>query len=146
MRKLKIDLNKYEVVTDEKEADLVIIPLKESSQVVNKVMFKSLKPKNHIVDTEGIEWKQYSKISIAGEREEYNERVNWWYDNVSEDYKNLINSGFHRLENIPLTVERSKQWLLTCPSSKRKSNIHNFLQRWLNREWDKQLSRSGGRS
>lgn len=137
MKKHVLNLNNY-TIADENEWDLQIIPKRESNTPVLKLYFKRTNFDDGVVDTEGVKWKKTIKISRRGTDEEYQARVDWWFDNAAndEEYKKELESSFVDILGNALipTVKLTKAWLIRCPSYKRKNYINRFVYGWLSRE------------
>lgn len=150
MSKIKtIDLNKFIKVVNEEECDgfnsIRIIPSKLSDGTQLPPMYFRGNEMDLIYEiTDDLVWSKNSHISISGEQEEYNKRIEWWFTNARKNdmYRELIIDTFNRLGfDVLLSWEKCKNWLKTCPECDRKSHIHRFVFNWLKKGYSWQINR-----
>lgn len=149
MRPKKIDLNNFTKVNSIEECDgynsLMIIPAKLSDGTQLPPLYFRGGEHDLIIDiTDELIWDKNSRISTAGTQEEYNKRVNWWFDNARNNdmYRELVIDTFNRLGfDVLLSWEKCKNWLKSCPDCDRKSYIHKFVFNWLKKGYTWQINR-----
>lgn len=150
MSKIKtIDLNKYTKVLNEEECDgfncIKIIPAKlKNGTQLPPIFFRG----NEIELIYDIEkdtvWSKKANISIRGGQEEYNKRVDWWFENARKDptYRELVIDTFNRMGfDVLMSWEKCKNWLKTCADCDRKSHLHKFVFNWLKKGYSWQIDR-----
>lgn len=146
---VKIDLNDYELVQSQEDIEghtgLIIIPVKTSeTDVPTPRYFRKPITVIEIEDVNSAVWYKDIRISKKGTDAEYAERVNWWYDNAIRDkeYTSILNQSYNR-NDFPIKKEweGSRMYLLRQMPSTRKTYIHQFVNKWMNRGMMMHLNR-----
>ena len=154
MGRRRLNLNNY-ILCSEEEATLEIVPLDIDGERQSTLYFKSTRPRkiiatSELVDSGEVEWTPTIDIDRGCSENEYKKLVEWWFDNATPEYKEVISMSFRRLPDITETIMNVRSWLLTEATysknsrnkfDKRKKNIGRFLKNWLTRELDR-LARS----
>jgi hypothetical protein len=69
--------------------------------------------------------------------------VDWWYSEAmkNEEYRSIINTNFNRSGfDVKKEFELSHNWLKKLDAkSERKTHIHKFVWKWLNRGYNKHV-------
>jgi hypothetical protein len=137
--KHRLNLNNYTLINNPKEADIIITPFKSNGKSVPDMFLRRKEAKDVITDTSSAIWTPTCHVAIKGTIAEYQERVEWWFQNISIEYMQELFELFGNSE-IDLTeqIENAKQWLIrnTQIFEKRKESIGGFLYRWLKREFE----------
>lgn len=133
-----IDLNKYTNVKSKDDLtgyhSVIIIPAKLSDGTQLPPLYFRGGEEDLIINTEDAVWSKNVKISTVGSQEDYNKRVNWWFDQAyaNPDYRSFVNETFHRLGfNVKESWEKGRVWLMTQVGEKRKGYIHKFIWNWM---------------
>ena len=144
----RLNLNNYITVDTEDKASLIIIPWQVDGKDQPPIYLKSKRtPKLKVDDVTTATWIPTIEISKKGTPEEYNMRVNWWFDNSSDWYKQQIADTYKNLSNLQTVIQQAKTWLLTTGSYtqsttgeyiKRRSDINKFLKNWLRKNLNQQ--------
>lgn len=134
----KIDLNKYTNVKSEDELygyhSVIIIPAKLSDGTQLPPLYFRGGEEDLIIDVTDAEWTKDCKLCTTGSQEEYNKRINWWFEQamLNPDYRSFVNETFHRLGfNVKESWEKGRAWLMSQVGSKRKGYIHKFIWNWM---------------
>lgn len=129
-----INCNYYTLVDSREDADVVIVPFKVNGNPAPEICLRSKKKKDEIFNTDGAEWNIGVRIATNGTRVEYNDRVKWWFDSVTDEYKEMVNNRYGGvIPNLKNEITNTKLWLLKCQKSQRKTDLTSFVERWLNR-------------
>jgi hypothetical protein len=133
MKTHRIFLDNYEMCKKE-EADLIIIPNKESN--APNICYKRKTPHWIIKEvTNDLVWDRYSKIDINGTQDQYNQLVSWWFSNMTDEYKDFlltsIESAVEMGFDLAMSISKAESKLKVADKEKRKSNIHKFLTSWI---------------
>jgi hypothetical protein len=132
----KIFLDNYESCA-KTEADLVIYP--EHDQYGNELpalFFKRRKPLDLVTSLDPTPvWEPYMKFDILVSQDQYNKFVDWWFDNISDDYSSiLVDMAGKAIEydfDVTMSVTKARNKLKIVPQEERKSNLGKFLSNWI---------------
>ena len=129
-----INLNYYTLVEQRDDADVVVVPFKVNGISQPDICLKSKHKKDEVFNTTNVDWNIGVRISTAGTRVEYNDRVRWWFESSTDEYKKMINVRYGTvIPSVKDEISLMQLWLYKCQKSQRKSNLSNFIERWLNR-------------
>lgn len=155
-----LNLNNFDITTKE-DATLTVMPFDVNNitqanlikqclaLLVNKQPFylKSKRAKKPLLtDTTDAVWTPVIKISDSGTPEEYCDRVKWWFDNISAEYKEQTVTTYKNLPDLITHIQAAKTWLLTTGAFtqshngkfiKRRIDINKFIKGWLTRTYNK---------
>lgn len=128
-----IDMSKFDIVHDETEASIKIVPVGAPP-----ILLRRKKQKDIVYKIEdGLEWKHHMTFDVVCDQDTYNDMIRWWFANMSDQYKkdligtfeSAIASGF----DIKASANKAAQWLMTCPKGKRKGRLDRFLYNWIDK-------------
>ena len=132
----RIFLDNYEL-SEKDDATLIIVPPKdENGNRAPNIYYKRKDPYwlvDHI-DTNTI-WVSDMKLNISVDQDKYNELIDWWFDNMTEDYQNhllkIADSAIEIGFDLSMSVKKAREKLKLADKQKRKSNIGKFLIDWV---------------
>lgn len=136
----KIDLNKWERVDNAEDLDgyqaLIITPLKASNGIqLPDLMFRKGQQKhNEIEDVDSVEWNKEIRISKEGGDDVYAYRIDWWFNNASQDeqYRKFINDNFNKNGfDVKRSWNAAQNYLKKFNYSSRKTYLHKYVYNWL---------------
>lgn len=145
----KIDLNKYTRVLSEEDLtgyhSIIIVPAKTSDGTqLPSLYFRGNQEQNIISDITGVVWDKEARISILGTQEEYNDRVNWWFNEADKNsnYRDFVNQTYSRMGfHVRDSWEKGRIWLLSQEGNDRKSYIHKFIWNWMQKGYQWHMNR-----
>lgn len=137
-KKRFINLNRYNLVDTEEAADLIVVPLDNGrGETPINLYFakKNQKAYKYIDDVDTAIWEQSARISTAGSQEEYNRRVDWWFDGMEEQYKQqlvaMVRGAVDKGFDIGMSVGKARMWLKNANTSDRKTRLSQFITNWI---------------
>jgi len=127
----KIFMENYDPCSKEK-SNLIIVPNGEAP-----TLYLKRKPLPNTVSelTGDTIWASDILVSVSATQDDYNKLVDWWFDNISETYidmildiaDNAIKEGF----DTKMSVEKARNKLKVAKPEHRKSNLGKFLSNWV---------------
>jgi len=150
-----LNLNNYVPTTDQTKATLKIVPLAaEDGSQGPPLFFIGKRSKRFMVTPENMDDALWNKNVFLDDKlspRDYMTVVDWWFDKAQEDeeYKEIIGATFKHLNDLSVQINKAHRWLLTTGAhtvsgsgkfNKRKKNIGKFLDHWLNKALDNQMS------
>lgn len=135
-----MNLNKYEVTKERSEADLIIYLFEVEGKEQRPLMLKHKTSKDfsYLSNVTNAVWEQSVRISTEGTQEEYNKRVDWWFDGMDDSYKSQIaavaKNATDRGLDIKTSAMKCRMYLKNANKSKRKSFLSKFFTTWIERD------------
>ena len=137
MKKVKkIFLDNY-TKSNKQDADLMITLAKTNEDDIPATLYfkrKDLPWMIKFID-DSVVWSDDTRIAVNVDQDTYNNLVDWWFDNISEEFKeslmNLSDDAIKYGFDISMSVNKARNKLKIMDKQSRKSNLSKFLIDWV---------------
>lgn len=132
MKPKKINLNDFDVCAEE-DADIVIIPKGEG---LTPLYFQRTNGRyEYVEDTDNCIWFKNARISTSGTDEEYAARVDWYFDNLNEEFleelTKTVQPAIDLNWDLELSLNKLRAKLKLLTGTARKSYIAKAIVQWI---------------